>query len=145
MRCFHTRDSYLESTIGVGVNVERHRDGSVKTINALFDYISQRAFRDQNVRTGMCELNILVYSLLSCRQLFPYLPSGGLFEATLHANYTNFDQTVAICLENSFGEKYFCGRHFLAQKLKLHAKNALFYSEPTIYNQNARTQKMPCK
>ena len=59
----------------------------------------------------------------------------------LHTNYTIFGETVAICLENIFGEKYFCGRHFLTQKLKFHAKNALFYSEPTIHNRIREHQK----
>jgi hypothetical protein len=60
--CFHTKQTFLETTLGVGINCTYHagpRDmhgitsGPLKGMSAVMDLLSIEAFRDENVRLGV--------------------------------------------------------------------------------------------
>jgi hypothetical protein len=43
--CFHSKFTFEEETLGVGLQLERHRDGVLKGVSSTFDLVSQSAWK----------------------------------------------------------------------------------------------------
>jgi len=61
LRCFHSKRSFGETTLVLGIHVERHRDGEVKEAVPRFDLLSHECFTDYNVRQSAFNLKFTNY------------------------------------------------------------------------------------
>ena len=53
LRCFHSKVPYTEDVLGVGLAVERHRAGKLKSVTSPMDMLSYTSFRMERVRLGV--------------------------------------------------------------------------------------------
>ena len=52
--CFHTRDTVLDGSLGIGVSLTRlPRTGEIRTVTPSLDLLSLKAFTKQNVRKSL--------------------------------------------------------------------------------------------
>ena len=70
--CSFSKASFLEDVLGVGLVVERHSSGNLKTLSSPMDLISRNAFFHQSIRSMLPTLSF------SLSLSFHFFPSSAL-------------------------------------------------------------------